>query len=322
MVQSVRHIELVQALAEHRNFGRAATALGVSQPSLTRSLKHLEDRLCVPLFDRAGVTPTLFGEIVLKHGRSVVAGFAELRREIAMARGLEVGELTVAMGFYPADISGHAAAARLCRRHPNLSFDLRVTDWSRVSDAVLADEVDFGFADIRAARENPDFVTEPVRAGPVTFFCAPSHPLAEREEVSLEELTSFPWAGPSLAPPLGANLPRHPRPCGTFKPSTGLFHPRIGVESFASAKQIVLEGGALSAGFPFQIEAELAVGELVLLRSKASFLDLDYGFVMKRGRALSPAARAFMTLAREVEGGKGAIGPNAPQERAASARRA
>src|SRR5271166_3533432 len=97
-MHSARHFALVRALAEHRNFGRAAGALGVSQPSLTRSLKHLEDTLGVPLFDRAGVTPTIFGEIVLRHGRLVLSGFAELTREIALVKGLEIGSLVVAMG--------------------------------------------------------------------------------------------------------------------------------------------------------------------------------------------------------------------------------
>src|SRR5208282_2780915 len=140
-----------------------------------------EHRLGVTLFDRAGVTPTVFGEIVLRRGRSLIAGFTEMRREIDMMKGLEIGELAVAIGFYPADISGHEAAARLSRRHPNVSIDLRVTDWSRGAEAVLAGEVDLSFADIRIARESPDFVTEPVRAGALVFFSSPGHPLAGRE---------------------------------------------------------------------------------------------------------------------------------------------
>ncbi len=66
---------------------------------------------------------------------------------------------------------------------------------------------------------------------------------------------------------------------------------------------------ARSAGFPFQIEAEVAVGDLVLLPTEAPFLSLDYGFVTRRGHALSPAAKAFMALAREVERGTGAVDP-------------
>ena len=300
-MHSARHLELVRALAEHRNFGRAAAALGVSQPSLTRSLKHLEELLGAALFDRAGVTPTIFGEIVLKHGRPVLAGFAELKREIALIKGLDVGELSVAMAFYPADISGQEAAAQLSRRHPNLLLDLRIVDWTRAKDAVLSGKADLAFADIRAAADSADFDTEPVRSGPVTFFCSASHPLAKRPSVELSDLMAYPWAGPSFPAALSRAMPKTKLACGVFDMATERFRPRILVESFASAKRIVATGAALSAGFPFQIAREQAAGELVVLPMDIPVIDLRYGFVTKRGRVLSPAAQAFIEIVRDIE---------------------
>jgi DNA-binding transcriptional LysR family regulator len=300
-VHSTRHLALVHALAEHRNFGRAAVALRVSQPALTRSLKHLEDTLGVPLFDRAGVTPTIFGEIVLRHGRPVLAGFAELTREIALMKGLEIGSLAVAMGAYAADISGHEAAALLSRRHPNLSLDLRVTDWTRARDAVLAGDADLALADIRDVSENPDFVTDPVRSGAVTFFCRADHPLVRRTVAGLGDLMGYPWVGTSFPAGMSGSMPKEERPCGSIDRATGRFLPRILVESFASAKRIVRAGDALSAALPFQIEAEIASGDLVLLPNVLPFVGLNYGFITKRGRAMSPAAKAFMSAVREVE---------------------
>jgi DNA-binding transcriptional LysR family regulator len=90
-MHSVRQIEVVRALAKRRHFGLAAKQLGVSEPALSRSLKQLESELGVRLFDRQGVVPTLFGEIVLKHGERAVTEFDELLRELALAKGLEIG---------------------------------------------------------------------------------------------------------------------------------------------------------------------------------------------------------------------------------------
>jgi DNA-binding transcriptional LysR family regulator len=47
-MHSIRQFELVKALATYRHFGRAAAALGVFQPALTRSLTHLEESRGVP----------------------------------------------------------------------------------------------------------------------------------------------------------------------------------------------------------------------------------------------------------------------------------
>jgi DNA-binding transcriptional LysR family regulator len=102
---SARQIEIVKALAASKSFALAAKNLDVSQPSLTRSLKAIEKSLGVPLIDRRGVTPTLFGELVLRHGEPVLSGFSELARDIDLARGLGMGVLKLAAGPYPADIS-------------------------------------------------------------------------------------------------------------------------------------------------------------------------------------------------------------------------
>ena len=299
-MHSVRNIELVRALAEHRNFGRAAAALRVSQPALTRSLKHLEDRLGVTLFDRAGVKPTEFGEIVLRHGDLIVAGFVELKREIAMRKGLEVGELAVAMAFFPADVSGCEAGAALLRSIRELQIDLRMMEPSRARDAVLARTVDLGFADLREAENEREFVVERVRSGPIVAFCAADHPLARLERPTPADLMQYPWAGPTLSAPDSRAMPRDALPCGVIEPATGRFRPRMLVETFAHAKRIVLTGAAISGGLPFQIEAELAAGDLVLL-TEVPIVSIDYGFIMKRGRTLPPAARTFMALVREVE---------------------
>ena len=304
-MRTIRQFEIVEALAAHQHFGRAAAALGVSQPSLTRSLKDLEAQLGAALFDRDGVTPTVFGQIVLRHGRPVLLGFAEVKREIVLAKGLEVGQLSLAMAFFPADISGHEAAARLSRRYPNLSLDLRIADWVRAPEAVLSAQADLAFADIRAARSNPEFETIGVRSGPVSFFCAASHPLARRRKVEMSDLLANPWVGPTFPAALTKATPQiRPKadlPCGSVDVATGLFRPRILVESFASAKRIVQGGAALSAGFPFQVARECAAGEFVVLPVETPFMNLDYGFITKRGRALSPAAKAFMQAVKDVE---------------------
>ncbi len=300
-MHSIRQLELVHALAEHRNFGRAAAALRVSQPSLTRSLKLVEEMLGVTLFDRAGVTPTIFGEIVLKHSRPVLDGFLELRREIALTKGLEIGELSVSMGSYPADISGHEAVALLSERHPKLMMDTRMTDWAHSKDSVLSGAVDLALADIREAEESAEFVCEPVRSGPLSFFCRADHPLARRTAIDFDDLTSYPWTGPNVPAKITTTMAKADRPCGAFDAGSGRFRPRILVESFASAKHIVLCGNALSAALPFQIHAEREAGELVILPIVLPFFGLRYGFIAKRGRAETPATKAFKDLVRSVE---------------------
>src|ERR1700722_6300959 len=195
-MHSVRQFELVKALATYRHFGRAATALGVSQPALTRSLKHLEDILGVPLFDRQGVAPTVFGELMLNHGESVIKGFADFTREIDLAKGLDIGEFSVSAGPYPADISGQRAIGMLSAQHPRLFVELKLFNWTKIVNQVLNGRIDLGFADLSEAAENPEFENEAVRSSRFDFFCASKHPLAGRSNLTVEDVCGFPWVSP------------------------------------------------------------------------------------------------------------------------------
>jgi DNA-binding transcriptional LysR family regulator len=302
-MHSVRQFELVKALATYRHFGRAAAALGVSQPALTRSLKHMEDVLGVPLFDRQGVTPTVFGELMLNHGEPVIKGFADLLREIDLAKGLEIGEFSVSAGPYPAEISGQRAIGMLSAQHPRLFVELKLFNWTKIVNQVLKETIDLGLADLTEAAENPELETEAVRTSKLNLFCAANHPLVGRNSVTLEDLCQFPWVGPTLTDRMRRFLPQGDLPCGVFDAVKGRFLPRILVGNFTAAKQIVLAGQGIGGALPFQVKREIDNGYCVLLPLELPWLSLNYGFISKRGRSHSPAAKAFMDNVRQIEKG-------------------
>ena len=98
-------------------------------------------------------------------------------------------------------------------------------------------------------------------------------------------------------------LPVVDKPFGKFDEFEDQFHPRILVETFSTAKRIVLAGLGIGAAVPLQIEPELKEGRCVTLPVEALWLSLNYGFIAKRGRSLSPAAKAFMEIAEDDRSG-------------------
>jgi DNA-binding transcriptional LysR family regulator len=214
---------------------------------------------------------------------------------------LEVGELRIIAGPYPANISGERAVGILLQRHPNIFAEIRSANWERAIGDVLDGSADLGFAEVTGALKNDDLQVQPVRKSQVFFFCAAGHPLAGRERLTLEDLLEYPWAGPSLPERYRAALPTEDRPFAVFGADRTRLHPRALVGSFSAAKQVVLGGHVLSVAIHCQIARELNEGLLVRLPYEAPWLSLNYGFITKRGRTPSPAAQAFMAIVRSIE---------------------
>src|ERR1700758_2320163 len=80
-----RQLALIVQLDTHRSVLRAADAAHMTQPGATKLLRELEDTMGVPLFERhpRGVEPTWYGEVLIRHARSVLAELQDGYDEVA-----------------------------------------------------------------------------------------------------------------------------------------------------------------------------------------------------------------------------------------------
>ncbi|MEM7245591.1 MAG: LysR family transcriptional regulator [Acidobacteriota bacterium] len=96
-VLSPQDLLVIATIAEAGTLTAAAQELGTSQPALSRTLRTLEARAEAPLFERRlqGVTPTVAGEALLRHGRAVQAITRRAEDELAVVRDEAGSELRV-----------------------------------------------------------------------------------------------------------------------------------------------------------------------------------------------------------------------------------
>jgi DNA-binding transcriptional LysR family regulator len=295
-----RQLAYCRELASLGHFGRAAEALGISQPALTRSIQNLERSLGVRLFDRrrGRVEPTPFGEVLLERGERILDESEELLRQLRLLRGLDIGQLIVSAGLYPAEVSAHRAVAHLIRRRPNIRCRVKLCDWRRATADVLTREADIALAELSEAENEPQLVTRPVGNHPLVFFARPAHPLTADRPLSLERLFAYPLAGTRGPARMTRHFPKKLGSAGWIDDSTGDFVSAIQVDSITATVQVVANSDAISAAPVSLIEKELKSETLVELPFQAPWLRLNYGFIYLRERTLSPTTETFM---REVE---------------------
>lgn len=181
-------LKMFIAVAKEGHFGRAATQIGITQPSLSAGIKQLEEQLGVQLIFRGsrygGLTPE--GQAALVWARRIVGDARQLREEMRAKRHGLSGQLRIA-----AIPTALPWAARLCHgfnaRHPNVRF----TILSRTSTEILSmlDNLDVD-AGISYLDNEPmgRVSTEPLYEERYMLVCAQGSRFAGRSSVGWAEL--------------------------------------------------------------------------------------------------------------------------------------
>src|SRR5215470_15584305 len=190
----LRDVDILLAVIQTGSMGRAASALNMSQPAVSKAIAYLEDTLGVRLLDRSrqGVEPTAYGRALVRRG---VAMFDELRQgvqDIASLADPTAGD--VRMGG-----SEHTIAAiyspiiqRLSRQHSRMSFQITVGDLRSLSRDLDARRIDFLVSRVYSP-PSEEHAVEVLFEDPLVVVTGPKNPLARRRKIELSELLDQPW---------------------------------------------------------------------------------------------------------------------------------
>lgn len=185
----LRDLERFMAIVEHQNFGRAASALGMTQPALSRRIAALESELGAPLFsrERRQIELTPLGELLVREGRAVLAQASladhAMREAVRGATGhLRIGTRSMARYRLIPE-----AVRRLRESHPRVAVT--------VTDPLLGVQLDLlrhGTVDVTVVRGpvdlEDDLSAARLRSDPIVVALPQAHPLSKRDVVEVAEL--------------------------------------------------------------------------------------------------------------------------------------
>ncbi|XZG69703.1 LysR family transcriptional regulator [Chitinibacteraceae bacterium HSL-7] len=302
MIIESKLLAQVIALARYGHFARAAEALHLSQPALSRSIANLEDRLEVRLFDRTrdGVVATEYGRLLIERGQDILNRERELQREVQLMRGLEVGELSVAAGPFPHALSCAKSISRLLSTAP--AVQVRVAQFSPFGAVVevLEGRADLAIADVREWVDDERLILEALPQHRGVWMARAGHPLAGLNGLSIDDVRDFPMVCSVMPAPM-ATVFGERSGAGRIDEVSGRFLPSVSLDVLSSAAVIAVESDAILLAPPSMARHELEQGKLVILDLHESWQHTSYGFIVKRGRSVSEACRCFMAAMRDVE---------------------
>ena len=147
----LKRLKHLVALADTRNFGRAATQCHLTQSALSRSIQAAEDELGLLLFDRGTleVSCTDAGAFVVERARRLLFESRCLERDVSLYRERLLGDLAFGVGPYPAATVVPPLLTEIRTRFAGVCVRVEVNNADYLATHLRAEELDFYLADVR-----------------------------------------------------------------------------------------------------------------------------------------------------------------------------
>ncbi|KAB7765187.1 DNA-binding transcriptional regulator OxyR [Xanthomonas maliensis] len=186
---NLRDLKYLVALADHKHFGRAASACFVSQPTLSTQIKKLEEELGVPLVERAPrkVMLTPAGREAAMRARGIVAEVEQMKEAARRSQDPEAG--TVRLGIFPtlAPYLLPHVVPRIRARFPRLELLLVEEKSDQLLHQLREGRLDAALLALPIQDEqlHAEFLFEE----PFVLAVPEAHPLAQRDSMTLDDLS-------------------------------------------------------------------------------------------------------------------------------------
>lgn len=170
-------LQVFQAVARHLSFSRAAEALGLSQPAVSKHIRRLEAELGVRLFQRLGnrVELTEAGRLLADYAQRMSGLTDEVRRVLGELEGLRGGSLRLGASTTPGLYLLPEALARFRRLYPGVETTLTITNSADIIRRVAAGELDLGYVGVLP--RSAGLQVRPIASDAITLIVPAGHPL-------------------------------------------------------------------------------------------------------------------------------------------------
>ena len=187
----LRSLRYFVTVAEERHFRRAAERLHMTQPPLSRAIRHLEADLGTVLLHRssAGVTLTAAGTELYDQARMLLEHAELVRARVTAAGGLAA--ITVGTLADSGGEAGTRLAAAFRRRHPGTDVLIREADFTDPTTGLRSGLVDVALT--RTPFDDTGISTRTLRCDCVGVVLRTDDPLASRAALSLSDVAGRPW---------------------------------------------------------------------------------------------------------------------------------
>ncbi|MGR6544774.1 selenium metabolism-associated LysR family transcriptional regulator [Paenibacillus tundrae] len=291
-------LHIFYTVAEKGSFSAAAQALHMTQPAVTMQIQSLEDYFGTKLLHRstkkielseAGMTllPHAKRSVELvRHTDEAMSAFTQkLQGRLQLGASLTIGEYVLPRMLGP-----------FARQYPDISIVMKVMNTSQIMDEILKHQLNFGL--IEAPIHHPDMIVEPVMRDELKLIVPAGHALAQRGEVELEEVMSYPFVlrekGSGTRQVMEDQLQKR-----KIDPQDMNVVMELG--STGAVKSAVEAGVGITMLSPSSVQHEIALGLVHIVDIRGLEFKRQFYAIHLKSSLLPLSAVAFLNYLREQE---------------------
>lgn len=286
-----RRLAVFASLAEKRNMPAVAREFGITQPAISASLKDLESRLGLALFERSaqGVVATDAGELLAFHFKRILSELRHVVPDIAAVSGTLQG--TVNVGALPLSRTRllPSAIAALLARHPGLRVTTVESPYEALVAGLRSGDIDVIIGALRPPHVARDLDQQALFEDRLSFIGRAGHPLLRRRRIGFDDLHRARWVLSRPGSPSRELLERSFRELGQPPPI-----PAVETGDLAILRGLLLQSDMLTAISAHQLHYEIEAGALVVLDFALDATRRSIGLTQRHGAFPSPGTRALV----------------------------
>jgi len=292
---NVRDFLDVKVICETGSLRKAAVVLGVTQPTLSNRIAHLEDQLGATLFDRSRgkSQPTELAQFIARRTATLSDEAARLTREVKRLAAGKGGLVRIGIGTIPSRVLLAGIVANVNSQYPDLSLEVTSAQTNKLSEWLADREVDILVCP-PLEPPPPAVVSELLLKADIVAVVRPDHPALREPPKTIPELFQYPFATTFLESRYQNLLRRH------YGIDVANIAGRVVCSDQEMLIRVVTKSSQLfTAGPRFSFAAEIASGQLAIVDLAVPFKHLIYMHINNDAYPL-PAVAQVQGILRET----------------------
>jgi DNA-binding transcriptional LysR family regulator len=285
----INALQAFTEVADEGSFSRAAEALFLTQPAVSKRVSGLENELHARLFDRIGrrVQLTEAGRALLPHARRILREVKESRQSVAALGGRIAGRLTVGTSHHVGLHRLPTVLRRFTAGYPEVELDLHFMDSEQACLAVEQGNLELGVVTLPNQPSNV-LLTTMVWPDPLDIVVRHDAPLTRLSQPTLADLIAY----PAVLPGVGTFTRR------VLEAALRPHQPRLSVALETNYLEIIKMLVSVGLGWS-ALPRTMIDGPLRSVPIPALALRRDLGIVRHSQHTLTGAAKALVSLLTE-----------------------